>query len=115
MRNFRRSENQSEPIEIQLSYMTPPELITTLEERMNEFYQSRPNVYRFPIFVTYKEVFELNKLTIIVPILYKRCWQDWAYKSTARNNMHRHLQKTIYELHLEYSLIPQSIKMVKED
>eukprot|EP00835_Amoeboradix_gromovi_P005517 NODE_525_length_7233_cov_0.321374.p5 type:complete len:143 gc:universal NODE_525_length_7233_cov_0.321374:5432-5004(-) len=115
LRNYRRSTNQSEPIEIQISYGTAPEQIQQLEEKMNDFYRTKPFVYRVPIYVTLKEVVETNKLTVVVPILYKKNWQDWAYKSTARNEMMKQLKKVIHELQIEFKLLDQKVKLLKEE
>eukprot|EP00834_Sanchytrium_tribonematis_P003075 NODE_109_length_18665_cov_0.924486.p17 type:complete len:164 gc:universal NODE_109_length_18665_cov_0.924486:12477-12968(+) len=114
LRNFRRSENQAEGIEIQIDYMTHPDKIMHLEERMNEYYRSKTNMYRNPITISYKEVLESNRLTIVVPVLFKKNWQDWKARSIARNDMMKLLQKQIYELKIEYKPLKQTIKMLKE-
>ncbi len=113
IRNYRRSENQSEPIEIQINYSTSPELIQQLEDKMNDFYKLKPAVYRFPIIIGFKEVYESNKLTIVVPILFKKNWQDWKSKSIARNDMMKYLHKVMFELKIEYHYLNTTVKMLQ--
>ncbi|KAI8324474.1 hypothetical protein GQ54DRAFT_237140, partial [Martensiomyces pterosporus] len=112
IQNMRRSNPQSESIQVSFSFGTPTEKLYALRDRMNEYADENPRDISSPVGFSIDLLENTNRVQISVGINHKSNWQDGARRAAVKNKFAFALRQAIIDLGLGYSLPLQPVSMV---
>ena len=101
--NIRRSNDQSESIDVTIDFDTPPEKIAELTRRMHSFVIEHHRDFINQCDANIQDIENLKRIRLSYSIKYKGNWQQMGLRYRRRNDFMFALVKNIRELEIKYT------------
>nr|VDD18837.1 unnamed protein product [Brassica rapa] len=109
--NFYRSPDMGDSILFSIAFSTPTAKIATLKDKIAEYLVQNPQNWYPDLMLFVKEIENVNKLNLNLVVTHTMNFQVFAEKNLRRTELVITLKRILEDLEIDYTLLPQDVRL----
>eukprot|EP01028_Stygiella_incarcerata_P009171 TRINITY_DN428_c0_g1_i3.p1 TRINITY_DN428_c0_g1~~TRINITY_DN428_c0_g1_i3.p1 ORF type:complete len:302 (+),score=72.68 TRINITY_DN428_c0_g1_i3:123-1028(+) len=111
--NYRRTKKVGVWFSMQISIETPPSALDELRTRCEGFVAGNKNLWDPSVYIVAEDIIDTNKVVLGCYFTCLCSWQDWVVWGPAKDELLTFIRNALKDLHVDYILPKQPIKVEK--